>query len=535
MSHERRSRAEQPPLSEIGCLVPPSPELEEKIRATQNALRSGKPLPASGTPNYLDLKAYTIIKSRSPATRAATFVARRVARAPVIGTRQALVLLVDFPDQAATQNQQHFIDMLFSTGTYPTGSLRDFYREASYGKLTMAGTVAGSGGPTIGWFRAPRPKTYYTNGNNGFGAYPQNAQRLVEEIVDIANGVVNFSTFDNDGDGTVDALVIIAAGQGAEVTGNPDDIWSHQWAISPKTVDGVQVSRYFMAPEDGRVGVMSHELGHLLLGAPDLYDTDYSSRGTGRWDLMAGGSWNNGGDTPAHPVAWVKASVGWLDPVVVTSGTQDVTIPPYATNPVAYRLPVDGNASSPEYFLVSNRQQAGFDAFLPGSGCCIEHVDERQNNNTDETHYLVDIEQADGTQDLNKNVNSGDATDVFPNGAGPGALTDTTTPNSKTYAGTNSGISITNIQRSGSDILARLSAPAGGPTWTYNCKVLQTFASHHSQNAWALLDGIGWRRINPGAPDGVTNMFDSFCHAVASGRLVHVNVDASLIHIMYLT
>jgi hypothetical protein len=36
-----------------------------------------------------------------------------------------------------------------------------------------------------------------------------------------------------------------------------------------------------------------HELGHLLLGQPDLYDTDYSSRGTGRWDLMAGGSWNN--------------------------------------------------------------------------------------------------------------------------------------------------------------------------------------------------------------------------------------------------
>ena len=78
---------------------------------------------------------------------------------------------------------------------------------------------------------------------------------------------------------------------------------------SPQVRDGVTINRYFMAPEDGRVGVMAHELGHLLMGWPDLYDTDYTSAGTGGWDLMAGGSWNGGGVYgPAHPTCWCKTA-----------------------------------------------------------------------------------------------------------------------------------------------------------------------------------------------------------------------------------
>ena len=42
------------------------------------------------------------------------------------------------------------------------------------------------------------------------------------------------------------------------------------------------------------VAMLIHELGHLLFGMPDLYDTDNSSEGIGNWCLMAGGTWNNG-------------------------------------------------------------------------------------------------------------------------------------------------------------------------------------------------------------------------------------------------
>ena len=168
-----------------------------------------------------------------------------------------------------------------------------------------------------------------------------------------------------------------------------------------------------MAPEDGRIGVMAHELGHLLMGWPDLYDTDYSSAGTGAWDLMAAGSWNSGGDRPAHPTAWCKLQAGWVVPTVIYNAEQDVTLDPYANVGQVVKLPI-GAQNATEYFLLSNRQQAGFDDQLPAAGMLIEHCDDNQANNTDEDHYLVDVEQADGRRDLNLNANRGDATDVFP-------------------------------------------------------------------------------------------------------------------------
>ena len=47
-----------------------------------------------------------------------------------------------------------------------------------------------------------------------------------------------------------------------------------------------------------RIGVHCHEIGHSF-GAMDFYDTDYEVNGeyagTGQWDLMASGNWNNEG------------------------------------------------------------------------------------------------------------------------------------------------------------------------------------------------------------------------------------------------
>ena len=87
--------------------------------------------------------------------------------------------------------------------------------------------------------------------------------------------------------------------------------------------DGKTISKYSCSAElrgtSGtnitRIGVICHEFGHVL-GAPDYYDTDYSTSGqydgTGSWDIMAAGSWNNDGATPAHHNAYTKISVyGW--------------------------------------------------------------------------------------------------------------------------------------------------------------------------------------------------------------------------------
>jgi immune inhibitor A len=530
MVNKQTDDVKQPPFEEVECLVPPAPELLEKIIRSQTVFASGKDLPPTSSADVLDYRTFTVIKSRPPRTRAHTLVETNREFAPVTGTKRVIVLLVDFSDKPGTQTLQHYKDLLFSSGTFATGSMRDYYAEVSYNKLTVTGEV-------FGWFRAPRPKTYYTNGQNGFGSYPQNAQKLVEDVVALANPTVNFAPYDNDGNGVIEAIVIIAAGSGAEQTGNPNDIWSHKWAISPLTVDGVRVQGYFMAPEDGRVGVMSHELGHLLLGQPDLYDTDYSSRGTGNWDLMAGGSWNNGGNTPAHPVAYVKAKVGWSVVTTIFNASQTVTLQPYKTSDKIFKLPI-GAADSKQYFLLSNRRKLGFDSHIPGEGLLIEHVDENQGNNTDEMHYLCDVEQCDGRRDLNSNANSGDATDVFPSGGSTtGSFTVSTTPNSKAYDGSDSKVSVTEITKSGADITAKVAvgAAGGGTTaaWYNGKKVIQTFAASNSMNAWANIETIGWRQIQAVAPDAVTDMLIMFCEAVGSGQRVNVYADANTVSVAY--
>ncbi|MGH8166453.1 MAG: M6 family metalloprotease domain-containing protein, partial [Woeseiaceae bacterium] len=212
-----------------------------------------------------------------------------------------------------------------------------------------------------------------------------------------------------------------------------------------------------------------------------------------------------------------------------------VTLQSYATNKEVYKLPI-GAISSNQYFLLSNRRKGGFDAHLPGEGLIIEHVDDNQSNNTDETHYLVDIEQCDGKFDLNKNANSGDATDPYPDG-GQDKFTSATTPSSKAYDGSDSKVEVTAISDSGVNVTAKVKVGATvttGPAWYNNRKVLQTFASADPQNAWGNIDGLGWRKVKPGAADGVINLFDMLCEAVANGRKVNVFADANEISIAYL-
>lgn len=60
--------------------------------------------------------------------------------------------------------------------------------------------------------------------------------------------------------------------------------------------------------------------------------------------------------------------------------------------------------------------------------------------------------------------------------------------------------------------------------WTL---INQTFTSHHGQNAWASLatNNTGYRKVGPGAPDGVTNVFLVLVAARATNRQAHVVLD----------
>lgn len=58
--------------------------------------------------------------------------------------------------------------------------------------------------------------------------------------------------------------------------------------------------------------------------------------------------------------------------------------------------------------------------------------------------------------------------------------------------------------------------------WHNDKQIDMTFCSRDAQNAWALINGVGWKRIKTGATDGVTNVFVALNAAKANARPVSV-------------
>jgi len=152
---------------------------------------------------------------------------------------------------------------------------------------------------------------------------------------------------------------------------------------------------------------------------------------------------------------WCLAKLGWIKPKKVT-GTKSLTLKPLADDPAACYRVWTGGATGPEYFLLENRQTAGMDAELPGSGLAVWHIDERQSGNTNPRDYLVGLVQADGKMDLETNRNRGDDGDLFPGSAGVTTASDTTTPNLRAADGTPTGVRLSAIKEVGGQVKVRV-------------------------------------------------------------------------------
>ena len=61
--------------------------------------------------------------------------------------------------------------------------------------------------------------------------------------------------------------------------------------------------------------------------------------------------------------------------------------------------------------------------------------------------------------------------------------------------------------------------------WHNDKLVSMTYATPHSQNGWAFIDGVGWKKVRTGAADGVTNSFIALNAAKANARPVSVFED----------
>ncbi|MCX7044446.1 MAG: M6 family metalloprotease domain-containing protein [Candidatus Sumerlaeota bacterium] len=406
-------------------------------------------------------------------------------RAVSTGNVKNLVVLCMFSDHtpgAQTRNKSDY-EVLMSSATSdailaPTGSVHSYYNEASYGKLNLESTV-------VEWVVLPQTEAWYANGQSGLGAYPQNAQKMVEDALNLVDPQVDFSQFDANNDGYADCVTVIHSGYGAESGGDvANRMWSHQAALTPlaggawTSGDGnaqgakIKVREYLTVPalwgnsgtDITRVGVICHEMGHIL-GLPELYDTDKSSKGLGNWDVMAN-SWGFDGLQlhPPHPSAWSKILMGWVTPTMLLVPGR-YSAPQIERTPAVYKIPF--GFSSGEYLLIENREPVGFESDLPQGGLAIYHVDETKTDNDDEGypdqsgwpannhHYKVALLSADGQFGLEKNSDFGDASDLFRKG-GVELIGPDTAPNTRTYqdgALQNTGNTISDISAAG-DVIA---------------------------------------------------------------------------------
>jgi immune inhibitor A len=379
---------------------------------------------------------------------------------PSVGNAECVVILIRFSDVApqGAHTSSYFNNLLFNSAN--SSSMNRYYTEVSYGNLNVNGVVSK-------WYQSSKTMKYYgqdTPGYLGSDDYNVNIFELTREAVKLANNDIDFSQYDKNGDGVVDHVIIVHAGEGQENSDNPDTIWSHKWQVYPgEPVDGVTVGEYTMLAEDSPIGTFAHEFGHDL-GLPDLYDRDYSSLGVGIWDLMADGSWLNSGNTPSHLSAYCKCILGWVSPVEVTSSMLGEQISDVEDNSRVYMLSGNSNnlgSGNGEYFLVENREKKGFDAYLPGGGLLLWNIDESVdgNQNDDENYKLVDLEDADGQNHLDDiNLgNAGDAGDSWANSEN--GFNGNSNPNSKFYNGSQSNVEVKNIGSSGATMIADLIVP----------------------------------------------------------------------------
>lgn len=318
---------------------------------------------------------------------------------------EGLCLLVAFPDEPATVlagEIRDYCNLVDYNANGNRGSVRDYFYDISDGKILYTNAVAES------YYTAQYAKSYYEDQD---APYRLRARELVLEALNaLEDSGFDFSRFDSDGDGFIDAVNCMYAGPAEPYSG----LWPHSGTIENGlfSADGVSVHKYQITNIGSvlTLGVFCHETGHTLFGWPDLYDTDYSSAGVGKYCLMGYGGQ---GGNPVEPCAYLKYISGF---------SNTTTFEVYQTGLIAvaginqiYKFENETNPD--EYFLLENRFRVNRDSSLPDSGLALWHIDANGHNNLEQMtysfHYKVALVQADGNFDLENGTNNGDAGDLW--------------------------------------------------------------------------------------------------------------------------
>lgn len=433
--------------------------------------------------------------------------------APVTGNTPLLFILVEFNDKKHTYLDTDFSGLL-------TNQLQTYFKEVSYGRFSITPATENQGiasDGVVGWLPLNRlhPNSAGTTGSAN--------QQLTIDAITAADPYINFASYDLNADGYVDskelAIVVIPAGYetafgGTACTAAPS-VWGHQWTIQAPliapTVDGKIVgdshggaggyaqfgeihgatatcnpnNTASIKDHQATMGIMAHELGHLILKLPDLYDTTYASQGIGSFSLMAAGNWGfkttdaYQGQSPAHPDPWCKIYTGWVDPIINAIGSVTLTAVGSSLATAANTAHLQTTSDPLQYFLFENRNPSGYDAGLSGvvpgvGGVIVWHVDESMRTaitqfapNNIKTHKFLDLVEADNVSTMDANTSRGQANDLYFVGNNT-VLNDVSLPNSRLYNGASTTISLDSVSIAAENMTAFFSVTIPSQTIVFS-------------------------------------------------------------------
>lgn len=334
---------------------------------------------------------YSAIKGRQQQYRARRISIGTAATSyfPHTGSPKALVILVEFSDTLFSVSEPSvvFDEYLNHEGSSMPdhsnyerrnhGSVKQYFNDMSNGAFTPQFDVYGP-------VRMEKPSAYYGEGTD-------NMTRIKEMIVAACDSIdkdVDFTEYDQDGDGFVDLVYVIYAGYSQSVGGNSVDcIWPKSGTLGSvsNTFDGMKINRFGINNElnyyPGRefnnypeitkringIGLFCHEFSHTL-GFPDLYcELEVDNQELEYWDLMDGGEYVDNGYTPAPYSPWEKEVAGWTTIDEITEAKQ-ITL----ADGQAVRIKNDTND---EYIILLNMQNNGWAKAMLGHGMLVYRID----------------------------------------------------------------------------------------------------------------------------------------------------------------
>lgn len=312
-----------------------------------------------------------------------------MAAALTTGTINNIVVYIRFADQSEFFPGQILNDMMFNSILPAANSMRNYFREVTYGKLkVISHFYPTSNGTTILSYQDSHSRNYYcpysTTNPSGYTDSERVSREhmlLYNAVNYIRNQIPTSLNVDSDNDGYVDNVCFIVRGG---TTDWNTLLWPHKWSLSNNiSINGKRVWDYNFQLEDylsshGN-GVLCHEMGHSL-GIPDLYHGDFVNNPVGIWDLM---SFNT--NPPQHISAYMKHKYGgWIPsiPTITKSGTY--TLQPLVSSANnCYKIPIKGSS---QYLVVEYRKKIGiFDYSLPGSGLIVYRINDKLYGNFNAT------------------------------------------------------------------------------------------------------------------------------------------------------